>query len=450
MLKNLEHTSLLVIGGGGREAALVHGYSKSPAIDNIFAAPGNDLMADLTEKPVTIFSTIATTNIPAILEVCHKYQIGFVDIAQDNAVQAGLGDALQREGILFTGPTRATGQIEWDKAWARHFMQDFHIPHPAFQTCSSIKDGYTFLDSQPDQPWVIKANGLAEGKGVILTPNKAEAKKAIRYLKNSALATAAETYLIEQCLVGEEFSTYAVSDGKDWQLIGSAQDHKRAFDGDQGQNTGGMGSSTPPLLLTPELMPQVSAILDQTFEGMKKIGRPYTGVLYLGGMVVQENGVPKVYVIEYNARWGDPEAQVIVPGLETDLFEMGLAVATQQIQHVRIQVDGKARVGVAATGKGYPDRQAVEQVKGKEIIGLNEAKKKEGVMIFGAGIQLKNGKYIVNGGRVLYVIGEGKDVIEAREKAYGAMSEISIEGNNLHYRTDIGSRDVARLETPNK
>jgi phosphoribosylamine--glycine ligase len=442
MNTQLNSHSVLIIGGGGRESALVYGYGKSPAVSQIYVAPGNDLMQDATTKPVHIFPDISTTDIKKIIELCEKYHITLVDIAQDNAVAAGLGDALEEVGVLFVGPKRAAGQLEWDKAWSRQFMKINEIPHPSFGVFSSAEKAIEYLDQHPNQPWVVKANGLAEGKGVIVTNTTEEAKLAISEMKRFGIA--GETFLLEQCLMGEEFSTYLVSDGTHWQVIGSAQDHKRAYDGDTGLNTGGMGCSTPPLLLTKKLNQVIAQkIVKKTIEGMKKIGRPYTGILYVGGMIIETERGLQPYVIEFNARWGDPEAQVIIPGLQIDLFEMNMAVARRNITKIKITVDKKARVVVAGVSKGYPINYS--EVKGKQIFGLAKASKVRGVMILGAGVKRVDKNEYANGGRLFYVIGEGKTVIEARKKVYKALSLLSIEGDNLHYRTDIGWRDVKRL-----
>ncbi len=448
MSKHSSNKTVLVIGSGGREAALVYGYSKSSHVSQILAVPGNDLMSDVTEKPVKIFPRVATTDIGKILEICIEHHVDLVDIAQDNAVAAGLGDALEKAAILFTGPKRAAGQLEWDKAWSRQFMEQTGIPHPSFGIFSSLSEAHSFLDEHPDKPWVVKAGGLAEGKGVFVTGSRAEAKEAVN--KMAEFHTAGETFLIEACLQGEEFSTFVVSDGVNWQIIGSAQDHKRALDGDKGLNTGGMGCSTPPLIVTPELTHQISSqILAKTVQSMREVGRPYTGILYLGGMVLQSSGTNhfgSVSVIEFNARWGDPEAQVLIPSLKTDLFELSQAVAMGDISQMKIQTDQKARVVIAGTASGYPDAILVKAVRGKQIFGLSAARQVAGVQVFGAGVKRVKGKDYANGGRLFYIVGEGKDVIQARKRAYEAMSLVSVEGNNLHFRTDIGWRDVKRLE----
>ncbi len=251
-------------------------------------------------------------------------------------------------------------------------------------------------------------------------------KEAIEKVKEMRrFGKAGKVFLIEKWLKGdddfaEEFSTFVFSDGEHYQVIGSAQDHKRVNNFDEGENTGGMGCSTPPLVLTSEIKNDVKKIFDKTIKGLRSEGRPYKGVLYLGGMVIRQKNKLKPYVIEFNARWGDPEAQVILPGLTNDLFEVSMAIAKGDISNLKIKTDGKARVAVAGASKSYPeDYQAV---KGKRIYGLDETRKIDGVRVYGAGIKKENRKYYAQGGRLFYIVSKGKTVIESRRKAYEAMS----------------------------
>lgn len=253
-----------------------------------------------------------------------------------------------------------------------------------------------------------------------------------------------EKWLQDEDGSGEEFSTYVFSDGQNYKVIGSAQDHKRVNNFDEGENTGGMGCSTPPLVMTPDLLRDVEmGILDKTISGLQAEGRLYKGVLYLGGMAIRERGRQSPYVIEFNARWGDPEAQVILPGLINDLFEISMAIVQGDVRGLRLKTDNKARVAVTGASKGYPGDY--EEARGKRIYGLDKARKIDGVSVYGAGVKEEDGKHYANGGRLFYIVGEGETVIDARRKAYEAMSAVHIDGNNLHYRTDIGWRDVQRL-----
>lgn len=445
-----ERNTVVVIDGGGRGTALIDKYSQSPHVDNLIAIPGNDWIKRHTPKPVEVYPKLKTTSLPEIIMLCKEKKVDLVDVAQDNAVHAGLVDALEKEGIKVLGPTRAAGEIEWSKIFARKFGKHHHLPQPWFHDFYSEYEGKEFLFSQlfsrgKKQEWFVKADSLAAGKGALPARNTIQALRRVSEVQKYGSA-----YLIEKWLRGtdgkggEEFSTFILSDGENFQLIGNAQDHKRVSDFDEGENTGGMGCSTPPLLLTLDIVNKVrTRIVDKTIKGLVSEGRPYKGILYLGGMVINEKGELNPYVIEFNARWGDPEAQVILPGLQNDLFEVGMAVVEGSVNNLQIQMDKKARVAITGASRGYPGNY--DAVKNKRIHGLNEAMKVKGVKVYGAGVKVVDGEYWTSGGRLFYVVGEGNTVIDARERAYAALARISIEGNNLHFRTDIGWRDVSRL-----
>lgn len=434
--------TIAIIGGGGRESALVDAYGKSGSVDQILVFPGNDLMQWNTKRLVKTYPHLKTTDVLEIVKQCQKEKVFLVDVAQDNAVAAGLVDELIRVGIIAVGPTKEAGRIEWDKAWAREFGKRALLPQPALKICHSQKEAEEFLSLQPDQAWFIKASGLAEGKGVLPANNNQEALEKVKEMER--FGQSGKVFLIESWLQGEEFSTFVFCDGENYKIVGSAQDHKRINDYDEGPNTGGMGCSTPPLVLTRDLLKAIQTeILDKVVRRFKEEKIVYKGVLYLGGMAVKTNGQIRPYVIEFNARWGDPEAQVIIPGIENDLFDISLSLHKGDINSLNIKTDGKARVVVAGVSKGYP--QDYSSVKGRRIYGLDEAKSVKGVRVYGAGIKVINKLHYASGGRLFYIVGEGRNVIEARQKAYEAMSLVSVEGNNLHYRTDIGWRDVARL-----
>lgn len=440
MSKNI----VVVIDAGGRGSALVDAYAKSPEVDEVIAIPGNDLMKINSTKPVHTYPNLKTTSKDEILNICKEFSVALVNVAQDNAVEAGVGDLLRKNGFKVVGPSRDVGRIEWDKAWSRNFMMKNGLPIPAFKVCSHQQEGIDFLRSQKDQAWFIKAAGLAEGKGVIPARNNMEAEVAIEEM--ARFGNSGQTFLIEQALLGEEFSAFVVSDGETFQFLGAAQDHKRALDRDQGPNTGGMGCSTPPLVVDENIKAQIMKIFETTFEGFKKEGLSYQGVLYLGGIVVKEGDSEKVYIIEYNARWGDPEVECILPGLRNDIYQVGLAIQEKKLSSIKIENDNKARVVVAACSRGYPEDYS--KVKGKEILGLDKVIGQPGIKVYGAGIKMEGDKFIASGGRLFYVVAEGQDVIEARKVAYEALEKVSIpEGNEnlLHYRKDIGFRDVERL-----
>ncbi len=428
--------TILIIDGGGRGAALVDKYAQSDKVGRILAVPGNDLMQINTRKQVLTYPYLKTTSVKEIIEICQKEKVDLVDVAQDNAVAVGLVDELEKVKIPVFGPTQKAGQIEWDKAWARKFMQKYQVPNPKYQIFKTEKTGIEFVRKHPSSKWFVKAAGLAEGKGAIPAANLDDAIVAIGEMKN--FGSSGETYLLEEWLEGEEFSAFAICDGKNFQVVGYAQDHKRVNDGDTGPNTGGMGCVSNPLIVL-SIKYQVLSIFEKTIQGLKKEKRPYKGVLYLGGIVVKD----KVYVIEFNARWGDPEAEVILPSIRTDYLNVVESVLSGKLNKLSVDIDDKVRISVAGCSKGYPGDYS--QVKGKEIFGLGKAMKLPGIVIFGSGVRREKGRFLVSGGRIFYVVAEGENILEAREKAYKAMKLISIEGHNLHYRRDIGWRDLERL-----
>jgi len=427
---------VMVVDGGGRGSALVDKYSQSKKVKKILAVPGNDLMGINTKKPVKTYPDLKTTSVSEILELCKKEKVDLVDVAQDNGVEAGLTNVLVSNGIKAIGPTREAGQIEWDKGWAREFMKKYNLPIPEFRVFSSIDEGIRFLKNSKERAWFVKASGLAEGKGALPAQNNKEAMQRIKELQK--FGKASEIYLLEEWLLGEEFSAFAISDGESFKVVGFAQDYKRVNNFDDGENTGGMGCSSPPLVLSKsKIKDQISKIFNNTFEGLRKEGRLYQGILYMGGILVNE----QIKIIEFNARWGDPEAEVLIPGIKNDFVSVAEAIIFKKLKRLKIELDNKSRIAVAGCSKGYPADYS--EVKGKRIFGLNKIPKD--LKLYSAGIKKDGKNYLAAGGRLFYVVAEGKDVIEAREKAYGAMSQIFIEGNNLHYRTDIGYRDVERL-----
>lgn len=521
----MNHETVLVIDGGGRGSVLVNKYFQSPNVSRVLAVPGNDLMIENASpgKTVKIFKEFKTTDIKSIIKVCQDYKVDLVDVCQDDAIAAGLVDALTDAAFKVIGPTLLAGQIEWDKAWARDFMKKFKIPIPDYKICKSSSEGIDFITDwqktatfksqmnakrlhtspagqeefsflppdvnlkyktpalelekfikkQKEGKWFIKASGLAAGKGAIFANGQKEAINAIGQMKN--FGKAGETFLIEQYLDGEEFSSLAIVDGANFQIIGHAQDHKAVYNGDLGPNTGGMGCSSPPMVITPKIEAQIKSVFKKTVEGLVTIGRPYRGILYLGGIIV--NGGVKI--IEFNARWGDPEAQVIVPAIKNDFYEMALWLLDGKINQLKIKKDNLYRVAVTVASRGYPNDYS--QALGKQIFGLGRLLRHsqasqngaisadsfavsdiseerhceddslarrpadiESIKVFGAGVKKSGSKYLVSGGRLFYVVGQGKNVAESRKIAYNALSLAYVEGNFIHYRTDIGWRDLER------
>ncbi len=429
--------NVLVIGQNGREHALALSYAKSNKVNKVIMTPGNGL-TDFKNKKIKNYPDVGMLDFEGILKVCKKEKIDLVDVGQDDIIAAGYVDKFQNLSIKAFGPTQKASQLEWDKKWAREFMVKYKLPIPRFKSFNNKKEATKYINSMSEQTLFIKASGLALGKGVIRADSKKEAIAAVNSM--SEFGKAGKSFLIEEALIGEEFSLFAICDGEDFSILRSAQDHKRIYDGDQGPNTGGVGSVAPTGAINKKVIKDIeNKILKPTLAGMKKEGRPYSGILYLGGMLTKRG----VKIIEFNCRWGDPEAEVILPSIKTDYLKIIETVLDKKLSKLKIKFDNKVRISVAVCSKGYPEDYS--KVKGKEIFGLLDVMDILGIKVFGSGIKRQENKFFVNGGRVFYVVGEGKDIADARDKAYKAMKLIKIEGDNLHYRTDIGWRDLERL-----
>ncbi len=434
--------SVMIVGGGAREHAISNAYEKSPQIDRIVAASGNDFMGYKRKKEVIIDKDCSLKDPQSLLRIARKYNPELIDVAQDDALALGTVDLLQENGFLVFGPTKQAARIEWDKRWSREFMQRHHILHPHFRYFSSEEEGIHYVkdlyEEKPAKLLYTKATGLCSGKGALKSTSLDQAIRNIRRMK-SFPNRAGEVFLVEEGLVGEEFSYYALSDGKHYHIFKSAQDNKTVFNFDEGEQTGGMGAISP-AKVTDSISREIEENqISRAIHEMDSEGIPYKGILYLGGIVVEG----KPMNIEYNARWGDPECQVVLPSVETDYVDIVVACLEGRLNEVEIRQDDKTRVCVVGVSRGYPNDYS--DVKGKRIYGLEEVVERTGVMVFGAGVDVQKGKCYANGGRLFSVVGEGRDILEARQNVYAAMAQISIEENNLHYRTDIGWRDVERV-----
>lgn len=455
-MSKIKKLVVAIIGGGGREHVLAEWYGKSERVERLVLIPGNPFIKDSIEKQfgkkTTIYPQFKTSQKNEILQVIHDERVDFVDVAQDNGIEAGVADATRKLGIPTVGPGRLAGEIEWGKDFLRKQGKDWGINQPDFTVWKDEKAAIAYLKGEEDKAYFVKAAGLAEGKGALPAENREEAIEKIKQLRMQ-FPQAASTFLLEEWLrnedgtAGEEFSHFVLSDGKTFQFIRNGMDYKRAFDHDEGENTGSMGSNSPTNLLSQKQVEEVDEkITRPIIQGLAKMGRAYKGWLYISGMKIKRGGEEQIYVIETNARLGDPEAQVIIPAIQNDAIEIGLAVSEGTLDKLAIQRDKKVRVVVAFASKGYPGNYSA--VKGKEVIGFSEARNVQGVSVYGAGLGLIDEKYVVAGGRLLYVVGEGKTLKEAQKKAYQGAQYLKVEGENGEnlgfMRTDIGSKDLKR------
>jgi len=440
----MENATVLIVGAGGRENTLAEAYLESKHVKRVIIAPGNDfipysLKERYPDKEIIIEKDCNLKDRDSLLNIAEFYSLDLIDVAPEGPLKLGLVDALEDRGYNVFGPTQEASKIEADKIWSRLFMERHNIPSPLFGFFDNtdkaekyVKDIYS---GKEDSLLYVKASGLCGGKGAIRTENIDEAYAAISQMKT--FGKSGESFVIEEGIVGEEFSVFAISDGKNYRIINTAQDNKTLYDNDEGPNTGGMGCHSPALVASGIMDEIEDNLIAPIIKGMADEGVPFKGILYLGGMLTKDG----LKVIEYNARWGDPEAQTILPGLQCDYYELVQSCIKGNLKDFNLKTDGKTRVCVVGAAKGYPDNP----IKGCEITGLDDAMKMEEINVFGAGIEVKNGKPCTSGGRVFNIVAEGNNILDARKKVYPLMEIIRIQGDNLHYRKDIGRRDVEKL-----
>lgn len=419
---------ILVIGSGGREHALVWKLKQSPRVSEIFCAPGNAGIGAIAKNV-----PIAISQQEELVKFAKENGIGLTVVGPDDALAAGLVDLFQANGLRIFGPTRAAAQFEWSKIYAKEFMVRNAIPSAASGHFTESDKAHAFCQTMK-YPVVIKADGLALGKGVVIAENPEIAAKTIyRMLERGQFGEAGKKIVIEEFLRGQECSIHALVDGKTTVLFPSAQDHKQVFDGDQGPNTGGMGTFSPTALLTPELEKQLQQqLLSRFVEGLKKEGIDYRGLLF-PGLMLPEDGFK---VLEFNCRFGDPETQVLLTRLKSDLLDLLEATIDGTLDQCKIEWDSRSAVCVIMASAGYPGDYA----KGKEITGLEKFEGVEDVVVFHAGTKLENGKLVTAGGRVLGVTALGPDLRSAQARAYEAVSQIHFEG--CQFRRDIAAKGL--------
>jgi len=421
--------NILLLGSGGREHALAWKMAASPLTGRLFCAPGNAGIAQEAECVALDLADHA-----AIITFCRANSIDFVVVGPEAPLCAGIVDDLEAAGIKAFGPTRAAAQLEGSKGFTKDLCRSAGIPTADYERFSNAHEAKAYARSR-GAPIVVKADGLAAGKGVVVAESLAEAEAAIEMILGGELGEAGAELVIEEFLDGEEASFFALCDGETALPLASAQDHKRAFDGDKGPNTGGMGAYSPALTIDAAMSARVMAeIVQPTLRAMKGMGAPYKGVLYAGLMITAEG--PKL--IEYNVRFGDPECQVLMPRLMSDLLPALLASRDGVLKSLDLRWHAQAALTVVMAAKGYPGPYA----KGSVIEGLADAAAVEGVEIFHAGTKQDGSHVVANGGRVLNVSARGKTVSEAQARAYAAIARIRWpEG---FFRHDIGWRAIAR------
>ena len=424
--------NILVVGSGGREHVLAWKLQQSPRVKQVFCAPGNGGMAD-----VATCCPVAADDIDGLVKLAKEKNIDLTVVGPEAPLVAGIVDTFQLNGLKVFGPSRAAAQLEGSKVFAKQFMQRYKIPTAEFKVFSDAKEARAFLQ-QTRFPVVVKADGLAAGKGVFVCQNLEEGLEAIEQaMVAKAFQEAGNQVIIEECLTGEEVSILAVSDGMNYVLLETSQDHKRIFDDDLGPNTGGMGAYSPAPVATKSRVYDIGRyIIAPTIRGMSQDGCPFQGVLYAGLMITPDG--PKV--LEYNVRFGDPEAQVVIPRLKTDLLDILIAASNGQLDDMMLQWDSRSCVCVVMSSGGYPG--AYE--KGKAITGLDRLADKEDVWVFHAGTIKEKGAVVTSGGRVLGVTALGDNIEAAIQKAYQAVEEIYFDRN--FFRRDIGDKALKRCQ----
>ncbi len=421
---------VLVIGSGGREHALVWKLAQSTKVTKLYCSPGNPGIAELAEcLPMN------ATAIDGLLSFAKSERIDLTVVGPEQPLAEGIVDVFESNGLKIFGPTKRAAELEWSKVFAKEFMQRHSIPTASYRTFGQdeFEDAKQYLNESP-LPVVLKADGLAAGKGVIVCTTREQAHVGLMEMKRQ-FGYASSKIVVEEFLEGEEASVFAVCDQENFVTLATAQDHKRVFDGDRGKNTGGMGAYAPAPIVTRDILQAVeNRIIKPTLKYMAEEGRPYKGCLYVGLMIT--TGGPKV--VEYNCRFGDPETQVVLPLYSDDIVELFEAACSGSLRSLRVCHDDdsprNSAVCVVLASQGYPD----EYPTGMEIQGLDELSGLNNVMVFHAGTKLFNGSPVTSGGRVLGVTAVKSNLIDAIQDAYEAVNQISFAG--MHYRRDIGRK----------
>jgi phosphoribosylamine--glycine ligase len=427
--------NILVIGSGGREHALVWKLRQSPLVKSVFCAPGN---AGIEQLAACV--PLKATDIKGLLKFAKEEHIDLTVVGSEQPLVEGIVDAFEERGYKIFGPSKAAAQLEGSKVFSKNFMLRHHIPTAQFKsfTATAIEEAKKYINTI-EPPMVVKADGLAAGKGVLICKSRQEASLALdEIVVNKAFGPAGNKIVVEEFLNGEEASLFVLTDGERFAILASAQDHKRILDGDLGKNTGGMGAYAPAPVVTGELLRRIiDEAVRPTLDGMNHDGMPYRGCLYIGLMMTPDG--PKV--LEYNCRFGDPETQVIVPLIDGDVAEIFLSIAERRLDPSKVKVHSASAVCVVMASQGYPD----EYQTGKQIYGLEHIKAEDGVAVFHAGTKKDGGATVTSGGRVLGVtaIGFNNELEQTIQNAYRAVEKITFDG--AYYRSDIGKKALKYL-----
>ena len=415
--------NILIIGSGGREHALAWKLSQDKKVREVYCMPGNG-----GTRKVAINVNHDINDFEEIYNYVIKNKIDMVIVGPEAPLDRGIVDFFNNKKIKIFGPTQFASQLECSKLFARKFMHQNNIPQPKYYECSNIDSSYK-IKEELGLPLVLKADGLAAGKGVLICNSDSEFEDGVKAMfTDKRFGLASSKISIEECLIGEELSVFAVCDGKNFKIIGDAQDHKRIFDNDQGPNTGGMGAYSPTRICTDKILYKVeNEIIKPTLKGMNELGHPFKGFLYIGLMIVDG----ELFVIEFNVRMGDPETQVVIPRIKASLYDIFKNCIEGTINDMEIGFDPKTFITVVLASEGYPDKYKIGQTI--------ELSNYDG-LLFHAGTKYIDEKHTVSGGRVLSVVGCGKDLEEAISQTYKTIDKISFSG--LYYRTDIGKKGL--------
>jgi phosphoribosylamine--glycine ligase len=416
---------VLVIGSGGREHALAWKIAQSPMVEKVWCAPGNGGTGDVAENVA-----IAANDSAALVKFALEKQVGLVVVGPEDPLVAGIVDQMTAAGIKAFGPSAAAAELEGSKAFSKEIMRKYNIPTAEFRTFTDYQNALNYVNQRTQFPVVIKASGLAAGKGVLICADRSEAVAALDGLmQDKMLGDAGNEIVVEDFLDGEEISLFAITDGENYRLLLPSQDHKKIGEGDNGKNTGGMGAYAPAPVADAETIKAIeSQIVIPTLQGMHKEGKPFKGLLYVG-VIKTSTGVK---TLEYNCRFGDPETEIVLPMLKSDLVPLLLASIDGRLEETELEMHEGFGIDVVIASGGYPD--AYE--KGKVISGLDKMGKE--ILVFHAGTKNVDGKIVTSGGRVLNIVAQGNTFAEAKAKVYQAIAQIEFEG--MYFRKDIGFR----------